>query len=138
MSKNNRSSQARLIVLLISLSVLLISLSIFVKLNIGLGERPLLNTDSPQAIVERAWEMADDSGVYNFNTQLEQTTYPAPSLANVGSTSQTDHFALDGKIDRPDEIMDLTLYPNSNRNGTAGLRVRIDGDEAYTLTSTGK
>ena len=130
MRKNSQIFRLRLI-------ILLVSLTLFGVLNSRLGERPFVQADSPQDVVERAWEMADASGVYNFNTQLEQTTYPSPSLANVGSSSQTDRFALDGQIDRVDEIMDLTLYPNSNRSENAGLRMRIDGDTAYGLSPNG-
>ncbi|MCA9944991.1 MAG: hypothetical protein KC449_16010, partial [Anaerolineales bacterium] len=130
MSQNRRTVKVRLF-------VLLISLSLFGLFTMQVGERPFVQADSPRDVVERAWEMADDSGVYNFDTQLKQTTYPSPSLANVGATSQTDRFALDGQIDRVDEIMDLTLYPNSNRNEDAGLRMRIDGDTAYGLSGDG-
>ena len=40
--------------------------------------------------VQNAWQLAQDSGVYHFNTEIVQTTYPAPALMNVGRTSRAE------------------------------------------------
>ena len=117
--------------------ILLASLSIFGFLRLPLGEQPLVQADSPRAIVDHAWEMAEASGAYEFRSQFEQTTYPAPSLANVGASSVTDRFALDGDINRPDETMTLTLFPNGSRSPENGISLYVDGDKAYGLRPGG-
>ncbi|MCP5096129.1 MAG: hypothetical protein GY943_11290, partial [Chloroflexi bacterium] len=119
--------------------VLLFSFGLFAILQANLPEQALIQAaPSPQDEILQAWELAEDSGAYEFKTQVEQTTYPAPSLANVGATSVTDRFSLDGDIDRPEETMTLTLFPNGNRTPNNGLALHIDGETAYGLKPDGQ
>jgi Concanavalin A-like lectin/glucanases superfamily/Bacterial TSP3 repeat len=92
---------------------------------------PSAKATSPKTDIQNAWKMAEASGVYQFKTQIVQTTFPSPSLANVGRTSQKQYFSLDGQIDRPQKQMTLTLYNGAGQNSANALPVRIKGDQAY-------
>ena len=52
---------------------------------------------SPQATVERAWDLARQSGRYHFTTRIEQITHPAPSLANVGRGSRISRVRISAR-----------------------------------------
>ena len=84
--------------------------------------------------VQRAWELAQDIGVYHFATDVEQTTYPAPAIANVGrSSSTTDSYYMEGDVDSPAQSFFLTLWQGGGNVTTQkdGIEIRIEGGEAY-------
>ena len=92
---------------------------------------PSAKASSPKEDIQNAWKMAEASGVYQFKTQVVQTTYPSPSLANIGRSSQKQYFSMDGQIDRPQGQMTLTLYTGAGKNSANALPVKIQGDQAY-------
>jgi hypothetical protein len=53
---------------------------------------------SPQMTVQRAWELAQEIGAYHFATAVDQTTFPAPAIANVGQSSHTETYHLEGDV----------------------------------------
>ena len=59
--------------------------------------------------IREAWTLAQQSGVYRFRTTVEQTTFPAPRLTNVGRSSQTDRFVMQGQVDRPQDRIEMTV-----------------------------
>ena len=118
--------------------VLLASVALFSLLGQNLSAVSSAEAASSRASIEKAWSMAEASGIYQFKTEVTQTTAPSPSLANVGRTSQTQYFSLDGQIDRSQEQINLTLYPSAGRNATDALPVRIKGTEAFGQTPDGQ
>jgi hypothetical protein len=65
---------------------------------------------SPSATIQQAWTLAQRLGAYRFVTQLEQTTYPAPSVANVGRSPQVETIYLEGAADGAADQLTLRLW----------------------------
>ncbi len=111
--------------LIISFCVILISL---------LTQTAVASTQaapSPQQLVNSAWELAQNSGVYGYQTAVSQTTYPAPSLINVGRQPEEETLTLQGAVDLPANLMEMTIWQNGIPEPETGLSVRIEDGEAY-------
>ena len=124
------------------LPVLLISLTL-----LALVSRPTVAEirADPEQQVARAWKLAQQSGAYHFRTQVEQTTFPAPKLSNVGRTSTRERFDLQGWIDQPQDLLELSLWPNGRRaldaqQGADGgaLDIRVESGRAYSRSDGGE
>ena len=87
--------------------------------------------DSPQDIINTAWELAHESGSYAYQTAVSQTIYPAPSLTNVGRQPEEETIALQGTVDLPADLMEMTIWQNGVPEPETGLSVRIENGEAY-------
>jgi hypothetical protein len=111
--------------------ILLLCVAVFGLLWSNSPATPSAKASSPKEDIHNAWKMAEASGVYQFNTQVVQTTYPSPSLVNVGRSSQKQYFSMDGQINRPQGQMTLTLYTGAGKNSANALPVKIQGDQAY-------
>ena len=103
-------------------------LSLLVKPTPILGKAP-----SPEESVQTAWQNAQKAGLYHYSTELIQTTYPAPMVANVGRTAQEDYLYIDGQTDLPNGEMLMTLWGanGSPATGKNGVEIRVKGREAY-------
>ncbi|MEE8389604.1 MAG: hypothetical protein V3S14_02260, partial [Anaerolineae bacterium] len=88
--------------------------------------------------IRDAWTLARQSGVYRFRSQVEQTTYPAPRLTNVGRSSRTDRFALEGQVDQPQDRMEMTLFQDASFNSNDGYSIRIENGQAYGRQGNGE
>jgi len=87
---------------------------------------------TPEQAVQRAWQRAHEAGVYHFASEIVQTTYPAPAIANFGRTSRQDALYLEGDVDLPAHTIGMSLWKNGNvLNSRDGLEVRIEGDRAW-------
>ncbi len=95
---------------------------------------------SPQGLVLQAWELAQRSGSYHFATRLEQTTYPAPTIANVGVGSRVESVYLDGSADLPGETLQMRMWQDGGGVGdiAEAAEVRIEGDAAYGRVTGGE
>jgi hypothetical protein len=91
------------------------------------------NAPSPEQTVRRAWQRTQDAGTYRFSTEIVQTTFPAPSLANVGRGGRMDTLYLEGQADLLERTLLLSLWQNggSALDPRDGVEVRIEGDRAY-------
>src|SRR6185369_6052355 len=78
---------------------------------------------SAQQAVAQAWDLARASGSYRYHAALDQTTYPGPSLHNVGRASRQDHLIIDGTLDQPRQKMEFSLQPKDNPNAAVAMRV---------------
>ena len=65
---------------------------------------------SPERTVQRAWQRAQEIGVYSFSSEIVQTVYPAPALINVGRSSRKATIYLEGQANLPESQMSLTLW----------------------------
>ncbi len=86
-----------------------------------------------QVAVREAWQRAEKVGAYRFSTDIEQTTYPAPMVANVGRSSHTETYHLDGAVNRRAESLSLTIWQNSGNllTGQDGFEIRVRDGKAY-------
>ncbi len=110
-------------------SVVLILVGVVMPLHVSRAERP----PGPGDIVQRAWQLAQESGAYRFTTEIVQTTYPAPALINVGRTSREDTLHIEGQTHLPERTLWMTLWKDSGSvlNPRDGVEVRVEGDRAY-------
>jgi hypothetical protein len=91
---------------------------------------------APADQVRAAWQRAQQVGVYDFGTTLVQTTYPAPTLLNVGRSSRRQTLYLAGRTNQPAQTMNVRLWVEGGSVLTTqqGVEVRVEGDRAYGRT----
>ena len=114
-----------LALILLAAFVLLVSIS---SVSQAAGPDP-----SPEKTIQRAWESAQANGVYHFNTSVEQVTYPAPAIANLGQSSRTDTYYLQGEVNAPADSLSLTLWQNAGNIASQkdGVQIRVEGNKAF-------
>ncbi|MCP4538326.1 MAG: tandem-95 repeat protein [Chloroflexi bacterium] len=130
----NRSRQYGYWILTLSITLLLLG---FAAVPSVLGaDRP----PTPEKVVQRAWQLAQESGAYHFTTEIVQTTYPAPTMANLGRSSRQEAVYIEGDLDLPMHTMWMSLWQDG---GTVlnprrdGVEIRIEGDRAYVRQTGG-
>lgn len=62
--------------------------------------------------VQHSWLLAKESGAYSFHTEIEQTTYSAPAVTNVGRAAQVQRLTKEGQTDLRAKSLHLTLWQN--------------------------
>jgi len=106
---------------------------------------------SPAGELQRAWQHANDVGVYAYQTEIIQTAHPLPILANVGLSSTENRISIQGKVNRPAKQMQLSMWDGSKvavaaasetsqkvaNSSTAqvmpanSIQIRLDQDKSY-------
>ena len=132
----SRRGQKRSVLTLFS--CLLLLLLIIASLTMWIPTTAAKST--PDQAVQDAWKLARQVGVYHFSTDIVQTTYPAPTLANVGRSSRQEQLHLSGQIDLPQQTMHLSLYQGGGSllNDQDGLEVRFEANRAYGRSAGGE
>ncbi|MCJ7551290.1 MAG: hypothetical protein MUQ30_16570, partial [Anaerolineae bacterium] len=84
-------------------------------------------------MVERAWQKAREVGTYDYAIDIVQTSWPIPTLENVGLTSSEQRVYVEGLIDLPAETMEMKLWSEggSVQTGQDSLEMRVVGDQAF-------
>ncbi len=97
------------------------------------------NTHDAEQTVQRAWLLAQQSGKYDFATEIEQTTYQPPALTNVGRAADVQTLYIQGKTDTQSQNFELAIWQGGSvlDQGNA-LQVRTDGETAYGRTADGE
>ncbi len=117
------------------LSVLLVVLSI--SLLVAPVSSLAAAETSPKAVILHAWERAQQSGSYRFNTRLVQTTHPAPSLANVGSGPRVETVFLEGQTDLETDTLRLRLWQNGGRLADLGQAAEVLVQDGVAMARQG-
>ena len=116
-------------------TLLILSVAVFC---IFVWQRPYLTNaqqpNSPEQIVQQAWEQAQASSTYDYRANLEQTTYPLPKLSNSGRTAVQDTLLIEGNVNQAEERLEMTLWQNGNTSLDAGLSIRVEAGVAYGRT----
>lgn len=84
--------------------------------------------------VEHAWELARQSGVYAFRSDMTQTADPALSMINAGRDKQVDRLFFEGSINQTEEQMEMTLWQNSR--ASQGLSIKVENGQTYGRMGT--
>ncbi|MBN2003388.1 MAG: hypothetical protein JXA21_08540, partial [Anaerolineae bacterium] len=113
--------------------ILAAGLTLLVLWGTQLPEYAFGIAETPEDVVQSAWRKAQTVGVYNFTTELAQTTYPAPALVNVGRSSWQETLYINGQMDMPAHAMTMRLWNNGGNvlTGQSGVEVRIEDGQAY-------
>ncbi|HSH02663.1 MAG TPA: hypothetical protein VLL52_09115 [Anaerolineae bacterium] len=86
---------------------------------------------SPAEAVKQAWQRVQDSGRYQFDTEMNQKTYPVPSLTNAGQQPTTERLVIEGDMNRLAQKVDLTLWQNGRGDDANGYDIRYEEGVAY-------
>ncbi|MBA3469749.1 MAG: hypothetical protein H0T53_08900 [Herpetosiphonaceae bacterium] len=106
------------------LSLLAVVACLILPLVLG-GATP---SDAPEAVVERAWQLATASGSYRYNASIEQTSYPALALTSSGRAPRVERVGLEGSIDTPNKALELRLWSGVDRSPARAQSLRmVDG-----------
>lgn len=99
----------------------------------------LRNAQEAEQIVQRAWLLAQQAGAYDFYTEIEQTTYHAPALTNVGRPAHVESLYLEGSTDRRAETFELAIWQGSSvLHRDQAYEVRVDGEQSYGRPAGGE
>ena len=95
---------------------------------------------SPADVVANAWKQAQLLGVYRFNSDVEQITYPAASLRNVGRAPSYEYLTANGETDGAAERVEMSLYSGTTpeENAANRMEVRIEGGQGYVRQPDGE
>lgn len=81
------------------------------------------SSPSAQEAVERAWELAHESGRYAFRTDMLQTTEPANRLENAGRDKRIDRLHMEGEADRIEKTLSTEMWRAGFEEQTIAVRV---------------
>lgn len=81
--------------------------------------------------VEQAWQLAQESGSYDFDIVVEQTTFPLNTLSNAGASPVEDTLASQGQVDLFNGTMELTLWQDGSFNPDTGAALRVEDGHTY-------
>ncbi len=83
--------------------------------------------------VRQSWSLMQQTGRYDFSSTVEQTTYPAPALVNVGRSSTKEVYYASGTSDLSSRTMQIGLWQNAGSvlNNQDKVEVRVEGDRAF-------
>ncbi|MEI7900550.1 MAG: thrombospondin type 3 repeat-containing protein [bacterium] len=87
---------------------------------------------TPEQALQQAWQRAKESGSYRFNADVQQTTIPLPTLANVGRQSKQQTVRIEGDTNFATRAMRFTMWnQGSVLDPRSGVEVKVEGDRAY-------
>jgi hypothetical protein len=86
---------------------------------------------TPTDPFQHAWQLAGESGQYDYRSHMDQTVYPAPSVANAGRAPDVSHLGLQGSVNLPAKKMEFTLWQDASFNPNTGVSMRVEDGQAY-------
>lgn len=91
-----------------------------------IGQQPI----SAEKNVQDSWNLMQEVGQYDFSATIEQVTYPAPALANVGRSSTKEIYQVSGQADLHNNAMNVRLFQNKGSllNPGDGVEIRVQND----------
>ncbi len=94
---------------------------------------------TPDDIVHTAWQNAQMLGSYHFNSDIEQITYPAASLRNVGRSPMHEYLSAKGTTDSAAQRVEMSLQSGATpgQNGENQVDVRIEQGQGYVRQAGG-
>ena len=118
----------------------------FLLIFIGLlllvvGQLPSARADEPttaQDVVAQAWQLAQDSGRYAFDSQIHQTVYPQPSLTNAGRPPENQQIALAAQVDKVSETAEMTFWNGVQGLPEQGMTIRTENGRSQRRLGTGE
>jgi type II secretory pathway pseudopilin PulG len=93
---------------------------------------------TPQQVIAQAWQLAQDSGRYAFDSQINQTTYPLPSLTNAGRPPENQQIALAAQVDKMAETSEITFWRGLQGLPEQGMTIRTEDGRSQQRLGTGE
>lgn len=102
-------------------------------LNARVGPFGNVASPTPEESLQAAWQHATELGIYNFATEILQTTHPAPLVSNAGRLSEETQIYMEGRANVPARELTLSLW---QEGGSAldvkdGVEIRIEGERSF-------
>ena len=76
-------------------------------------------TGSAAVEIEQAWRRASAANRFHFETTTQQTVHPTTHPDNIGRSERSEHFDIQGEINRSDDAVTLQLWPNGRTSGNS-------------------
>ena len=89
------------------------------------------NDPSAEQAINAAWEKAQTSGIFDYQTLVDQTTYPAPSVRNAGRPLQEDRLGFEGQVNLYEETFAMTLWQDASFDPAKGIEVKVEDGKTY-------
>src|SRR5262245_55064868 len=77
--------------------------------------------------VTTAWEKAKAAGSYHFTSDITQVTLPVATIANVGRSSRTEKYYLEGQNNLRQNQLELKLWSDGGSilQDASGIGVKV-------------
>jgi hypothetical protein len=87
---------------------------------------------APALALRQAWQRARETGSYHFGGDLDQTTLPAATVANVGLSSRQSSIHMEGDADLPAGALRFTLWSEGTLlDERSGTQFRVEDGNSY-------
>ncbi|MEM7114189.1 MAG: LamG-like jellyroll fold domain-containing protein [Chloroflexota bacterium] len=95
---------------------------------------------TPQGKVEGSWEIATQLGEFSYQTRLEQTTRPLPSLANAGLGTTTEQIYIEGTNNLSNDTLSMRIWADgqSPLNEQNGLEIKVENGRTLGRVGSGE
>ncbi|MCA9998559.1 MAG: hypothetical protein KDE56_22505 [Anaerolineales bacterium] len=91
-------------------------------------------SDTPERQIEAAWERAQASNAYQYRSQLEQTVYPLPKIANAGRQPHQQFIGMEGEVNLAQKSLNLTLWQDASFDPNRAVAIRVENGVSYART----
>ncbi|PKO13959.1 MAG: hypothetical protein CVU39_16395 [Chloroflexi bacterium HGW-Chloroflexi-10] len=90
-------------------------------------------TANHHAELQSAWRKMQQTGEYRFSTKVEQIIHPAPSLTNVGVSSEREIYYLEGASNLSANSIEMRFYQGDGNllNTEDALEIRVEDHHAF-------
>lgn len=94
---------------------------------------PLFAQTAPYDAVRAAWERARAAGNYSFSSDVQQLFIPTASVLNVGQTSHTNRYYLEGSANTSNGDMHLRLWQEggSVAQPQSGHSIKVENGKTW-------
>ncbi|MEM7335785.1 MAG: hypothetical protein AAF490_27150, partial [Chloroflexota bacterium] len=119
MKKNNQFTKLALI------------FSIFLAVLLIVPKSSTAQSNSPEEILTQSWTLAQSSNTYGYRSEIDQLTYPEPSLRNAGKEPSESNLAVEGSIDQQADLLEMSFWRDGSFNPDTAVSLRVEQGEAY-------
>lgn len=115
-----------------ALAILACALALSLAVFARVGAIGLLNTTPPDPVTA-AWNKARTAGSYHFQSDVIQMTVPTAKVTNVGRTSQTQTFHVEGQTDILQRKLEMQLWSDGGSvlQTDGGLGVKVEHGKTF-------
>ncbi len=109
---------------------------------LAFGPRVFASAQPGQTDIDRlaaALERVRDRGSYRFDGDVTQVTMPSATIGNIGRTSRTDQFHVDGTTDLRKSNLEMNLWSGGTvQQKDSALGVRVQGGKTFVRQGSGE
>ncbi|MCB0162481.1 MAG: hypothetical protein KDD83_30295, partial [Caldilineaceae bacterium] len=80
--------------------------------------------------LDDVWARVEQAGAYRFSAHVSQTLAPQANAVNAGRQPSTRGLYLEGRTDRADQTLHLTVWSEGGSVGVpaSGVEFKVEGD----------